>query len=72
MPVIRNEQAKYMAPRTIALELEDVRAEADETAAAFTKRLILAIESLAEDRSVESIDAAVGSRAASLAAERIG
>lgn len=30
MPVIRNEQAKYMAPRTIALELEDVRTEADE------------------------------------------
>lgn len=30
MPVIRNEQAKHMAPRAIALELDDVRAEANE------------------------------------------
>ena len=62
-------------PRSAPLRMiagEPLRAEPDETAAAFTKRLILAIESLAEDRSAESIDAAVGSHAASLAAERIG
>ena len=30
MPVIRNEQAQHMAPRTIALELDDVRSEANQ------------------------------------------
>ena len=34
MPVIRNEQARNMAPRAIALELDDVRGEAESILAA--------------------------------------